>query len=169
MWWIYTGLFALLFAAQRGANSGWVVIVTAAYVIDSALNAILSIKYGFGSFHKRDAVSIAIAILGMSAWAVTSNPLLAILMIIVVDGAGFWLTLVKTWHAPHSETLITWQLALLGNVFGVLAVRNRSFVTLVYPVYAVAAVAILVGLMMARRREITEDPTDYPSTLLDAR
>jgi uncharacterized protein with PQ loop repeat len=111
MWWVYSFLFALLFFAQLSAGAQWLLIVTAAYVLSSTLIAVLSVKYGYGSFHKRDTVSIAIAALGLVAWLFTDRPLIAVLMVITVDFAGFWLTLVKTWHAPHSETLITWQIS----------------------------------------------------------
>jgi hypothetical protein len=161
MWWIYAGLFTLLFAAQLDAKSGWVLALTAEYVLSSTLLAVLSLRYGYGSFHKRDVLSIGIAVLGLAAWLITDNPLLAILMVVIVDFAGFWLTIVKSWHAPHSETLISWELSLVGNVFGVFAVSSWSFTVLVYPVYAVIGTGLLVGVLIYRRRIITEDPGDY--------
>jgi hypothetical protein len=58
MWWIYTGLFMLLFAAQVGAGAGWLLVVTAGYVLSSTLTALLSLRYGFGSFHNRETFSL---------------------------------------------------------------------------------------------------------------
>jgi hypothetical protein len=105
MWWIYTVLFSVLFVAQMSAGAEWLLIVSAGYVLSSAIIAALSVKYGYGSFHKRDLFSLGVAGLGLILWAITNNPLVAVLIVIVVDFAGFWLTLVKTWHAPHSERL----------------------------------------------------------------
>jgi hypothetical protein len=161
MWWIYSGLFLLLFAAQLDAGSGWVVVLTAEYVLSATTIAILSLKYGYGSLHKRDGLSIGVALFGLAAWLITSNPLLAIIMVVMVDFAGFWLTIVKTWHAPHSETLISWELSLIGNIIGVAAVTTWSFTVLVYPVYAVLGTALLDWIIIYRRRKIAVDPIDY--------
>lgn len=161
MWWIYAGLFILLFAAQQSAHTGWALALTLEYIFSSILIASLSIRYGFGSFHKRDFLSIGAAVVGLGLWLVTSSPVLAILMVIAVDFAGFWLTLVKSWHAPYSETLISWQLSFIGACFSVFAVAHPSFTTLVYPIYAVVFNGLLVGLLMYRRTKLTEDPLDY--------
>ena len=161
MWWIYAFLFALLFSAQLSAGAHWLLILTAEYVLTAFLIAVLSVKYGYGSFHKRDTVSVAIAGLGLVAWLLTDRPLVAILMVIVVDFAGFWLTLVKTWHAPHSETLITWQLSLVSAALSVFATNTMNVTIMAYPLYAVLGTALIVWLIMYRRTKITEDPTDF--------
>ena len=161
MWWIYSGLFALLFAAQASAGAKWLLIISGEYVFASIVIAILSVKYGFGSFHKRDSISIGIALLGFVLWVLTNNPLIAILGVVVIDFAGFWLTLVKTWHAPHSETLISWQLSLIAAVLSVFTIGTWSFTLVVYPLYAVIGTALLVWLIMYRRTKVKVDPVDF--------
>lgn len=161
MWWIYSVLFTLLFVAQLSAGAHWLLIVTAEYVLASLLIAVLSVLYGFGSFHKRDTVSLAIAAAGLLAWLLTNRPIIAILMVVIVDFAGFWLTLVKTWHAPHSETLIAWQLSCVAAVLSVFAAGTWNFTIIVYPVYAVLGSGLLVWLIMYRRTKVREDPKDF--------
>jgi hypothetical protein len=161
MWWIYAGLFVLLFAAQVGAGAKWVLVITAEYVLSSLLIAVLSLRYGFGTFHKRDLYSIAVAIAGLLAWLLTNNPLLAICMVIIIDFAGFWLTLVKTWHAPHSETLISWELSFVGALLSIFSVGTWSIAVIIYPVYAVLGTGLLVWLIIYRRRQVTQDPADF--------
>lgn len=161
MWWIYTALFILLFAAQLSAGAKWLLIISGEYVLSSALVAILSLKYGYGSLHKRDGLSLAFAALGFILWLVTDKPLLAILIVIAIDFAGFWLTLIKTWHAPHSETLITWQLNCLSAVISLFSIATLTFTILIYPLYAVFGTALIVWLIMYRRTKIKEDPVDF--------
>jgi hypothetical protein len=158
---IYTGLFTLLFAAQRSAGATWLLIISGEYILNSALIAILSVKYGYGSFHKRDSISLLIAALGFAFWLATDKPVVAILSVIVIDFAGFWLTLVKTWHAPHSETLISWQLSCLSAVFSLFAISAWTFTITIYPLYAVLGTALIVWLIMYRRMKIKEDPIDF--------
>jgi len=161
MWWIYTVLFTVLFAAQVKAGAHWLLLVTGVYIVSAAIVAVLSLWYGYGSFHKRDAVSLIIAVLGLALWLATDKPLLAILMVIVVDAAGFWLTLVKTWHAPHSETLISWQAACLAGVLSLFTIGTWTLELVIYPIYAVLGTGLLVGLIMYRRTKVAEDKADF--------
>jgi len=161
MWWIYCALFTLLFAAQAKAGADWLLFVTASYVLSSTLIAILSLRYGYGSFHKRDFVSITIATIGLILWLITDRPLVAILMVIIVDVAGFWLTLVKTWHAPHTETLISWQLAFLAAFLSIFSITTWSLDVVIYPLYAVSGNALIVWLIMHRRKKVLKDPSDF--------
>jgi hypothetical protein len=161
MWWIHTALFMLLFAAQLKADAKWLLIISGEYVLTSLIIAILSVKYGFGSLHKRDGVSLIIAVLGLAFWIITDKPLVAILSVIVIDFAGFWLTLVKTWHAPHSETLVTWQLNCASAIISLFAISNWTFTIVSYPLYAVLGTVLIVWLIMYRRTRIREDPVDF--------
>jgi hypothetical protein len=159
MWWIYSVLFMVLWAAQLSAGATWLLISTATYVITTLCIAILSLRYGYGSFHARDVISLAVAALGLLLWRATNDPLLAILMVVVVDLAGFWLTLFKTWQAPHSETLFAWQLALVSAVFGLLSVSSWRFSLIVYPLYAIVADALLIWIIVYRRPTVAHDAT----------
>jgi hypothetical protein len=161
MWWIYTVLFTVLFLAQLNAGAKWLLVVSGGYVVSSALIAMLSIRYGYGSFHRRDIVSFGVAAFGLVLWAIMKNPLIAILLVILVDFAGFWLTLVKTWHAPHSETLITWQLSCISAILSLFTIGSWDITLVIYPLYAVVATGLFVWLIIYRRTIIKEDPVDF--------
>ena len=161
MWWIYTALFTLLYAAQASAGAHLLLIVSAVYIVTSATIALLSLRYGYGSFHRRDILSICVAIFGLVLWKITSNPLTAILIVIVIDFAGFWLTIVKTWQAPHSETLVSWQLSLFSALFSIFSIGTRDFSLAAYPTYAVLADALLVWVIIYRRTKVREDLIDF--------
>ncbi|HTE57386.1 MAG TPA: hypothetical protein VK694_01470 [Verrucomicrobiae bacterium] len=163
MWWIYAFLFGVLFVAQMDANAGWLLLVTVSYIASSVAIAVLSVWYGYGGFHKRDTISFVIAALGLVLWLVTDTPLIAIVLVIIVDFAGFWLTLVKTWHAPHTETLISWQLAFVTAVLSIFAAGSWSLDVIIYPLYAVAGTGLLVWMIMYRRKKLepTEDLPDF--------
>lgn len=161
MWWIYTGLFTVLLAAQASAGAHWLLLVSAEYIVNSAAIAILSMKYGFGKFHSRDLFSILFAVAGLILWKLIDSPLVAILIVIGIDFAGFWLTLVKTWQAPHSETLISWQLALLSTIVSFCAIGSWSFSLLVYPLYAVFGESLLIWIIIYRRNKMLRDVSDF--------
>jgi hypothetical protein len=161
MWWIYTVLFSVLLAAQAKAGARWLLLVSAEYILTSLAIAVLSIRYGYGTLHKRDLISIFLAILGLIIWKLTNSPLIAILIVICIDFAGFWLTLLKTWEAPHSETLISWQLALLSTIVSLFAIGSWSFTLFAYPLYAVVGDSLLVWIIIYRRRKLARDESDF--------
>ncbi len=161
MWWIYAFLFAVLFAAQLNAGAKWLLLVTGEYVVSAVIIAVLSLRYGYGKFHKRDMISLVIAALGIVLWLITNNPLIAIVIVILVDAAGFWLTLLKTWHAPHSETLISWQLSFAGALLSIFTVNTWRLDLVIYPLYAALGTALLVGLIMYRRPKVKADLPDF--------
>jgi hypothetical protein len=158
MWWVYSALFVVLFIAQAESGAGWLLLVTGAYIAAALLIAGLSLRYGYGGFHWRDTVSLVVAGIGLAAWWMLDQPLITALLIIGVDFAGSWLTLVKAWHAPHTETLVSWQLSLVAAVCSLFAIDTVNASTLAYPVYAVVGGAFVVWLIMYRRTKVKEDP-----------
>jgi hypothetical protein len=161
MWWVYVALFGVLFAAQADAGAGWLLLVTGAYVLATVVIASLSVKYGYGRFHWRDGISLLIAAVGLVLWKIFDEPLLTIVLVIIVDFAGFWLTIVKTWHAPHTETLISWQLSGVSAVLSLAAAGSWSLSVLAYPAYSVFGTLLLVGIIIMRRRQVAADPQDF--------
>jgi hypothetical protein len=161
MWWIYVVLYGVLFVAQMDAGAGWLLWVTSVYMLSSVAIAILSVWYGYGSFHKRDTISLGIAAAGLLLWQLSDRPLIAILLVILVDFAGFWLTLVKTWYAPRTETLVSWQLACVTAVLSIFSVGTWTLEVLIFPVYTALVTALLVWLIMYRRTKVTEDLPDF--------
>lgn len=163
MWWIYTLLFGVLLAAQWSADARWLLLVSGVYVVSALLIAVLSVKYGFGTMRRRDWLSLCIAVAGLVLWWFTSEPLIAILIVIAIDMAGFWLTLVKTWQAPYSETLVSWRLSCAAAIISLLAITNWTLPVIVYPVYSIVGTAGIVWLIQYRRSKITE-PTNVTPT-----
>lgn len=161
MWWIYAVLFAVLFVAQANAGVRWPLVFTAASLLSAGFIALLSVRYGYGKLHRRDVISLVIAGIGIVLWRLYNVPLVAIITIIAVDFAGFWLTLVKTWHAPHSETLIAWQCSFIASLCSVLSVGNLQPAAIAYPLYSVLGTAAIVWLIVHRRAKVAVDPVDF--------
>lgn len=153
-WWIWLALGLIAFFAQLSAGAKWSLGLTAGQIVAVGLVAVLSIWFGYGSFKRRDIVSLVVAAAGILLWHITDSPLLAIVIVVAVDGVAFWLTIVKTWHSPHTETLSTWILASLASALGVLAVGGLDITKILYPLYIAIANWVLVWVILVRRREV---------------
>lgn len=149
-------LNGIAFSAQVAAGARWSLLLTAASAAAIALIAILSVKFGYGKFHRKDLISIIVAIIGVMIWALTSQPIIALLIVITIDIVALWLTLAKTWKAPHTETLIAWVCAAGAGILGVLAVGDYDIAKLIYPIYIALGNSLLVFEIIYRRRAIRQ-------------
>jgi hypothetical protein len=161
--WIFSLLVGVALTAQLIDEITWAAILVCASFLCVFTIAVLSLKYGYGTFRKRDTASIIVAILGVIFWQLTSEPLIAITMVILVDFAGFWLTLVKTWQAPHTETLFAWAASALAAIFAIVATQNFKAVQFAYLFYSALANLLISGLIIYRRGVLAETTTRKPS------
>jgi len=151
-WWVWTLLNVLSLSAQIGAHAGWSLLMTVAQGLVTLLVAVLSIWRGYGRFHRRDLLAIIVALCGAGLWWLLKSPLAALIIVVLVDINGFWLTIAKTWQAPETETLSSWVLSALSGVLGVLAVGSFNFTQFLYPLYITLGNTLLLSIILYRRR-----------------
>lgn len=152
--WIFTLLIVITIAAQISQGLTWATVMLIVWALSTGSIAVLSLKYGYGRFKRRDFISVGVAILGVGLWWLTNQPLISVLIVICVDFAGFWLTLVKTWEAPHTETMIAWFLSGLGAACALIATASLDPVQVSYLLYSVIANLGIVGVIIYRRQAI---------------
>lgn len=150
--WIFSLLVGVALVAQVLDKITWAAILVFVSFLCVLTIAILSLKYGYGKIHRRDTVSIIIALLGVIIWQLTSKPLVAVTMVILVDFAGFWLTLLKTWKAPYTETLFAWVASGVAGILAIIATQNNSAIQIAYLLYSTIANCLISLLIVYRRK-----------------
>jgi len=156
--WIFTLLVGVTLVAQLLDNVTWAAALVFVSFLCVFTIAILSLKFGYGKFHRRDTVSIILAIIGVIIWQITSEPLIAVAMVILIDFSGFWLTLLKTWKAPHTETLFAWAASGMAAALAIIATQNYKAIQIAYLLYSALA-GFLISLMIIYRRKFSADIT----------
>lgn len=151
-WWIWLSLNFVAFAAQWAAGATWSLGMTVGQIIALLLIASLSIPYGYGTFSLKHIISLVVAAFGIILWRLTDEPVLALVIVVIVDFLAFWLTIRKTWRAPDTETLSAWVFATVAAAFGALAVASFDAVKLMYPLYITFGNLALVAIIILRRR-----------------
>jgi len=153
-WFIWTVLGSIAFFSQlaKGAtNSLWMVGVSTLCVL---IVSILSIKFGSGGFVKRDKISLVIAAIGILLWFFTKEAAIALYITIFIDLIGSFLTVVKSYEDPESETISTWIIACISGIFAALSVGEWSFILLVYPLYIfLANFSVVVAILLGKARK----------------
>lgn len=154
-WFIWSVLSGIALTSQLASGARWSVVMTVAQMIGVTTVFILSLKRGYGGLGKKEAVSLAVAASGLILWAVTNNPLLALICVVVVDTAGSWLTVFKTYEDPGSETLSTWILDCISSVFAIIAIGSLNYTLILYPAYLlIANGAVVLAIYLGRRQKV---------------
>lgn len=132
-WIIYTILSSIAFFSQLAKGAGSSLWLTSIDTLAIIAIFLLSIKYGVGGFGKKDFFALFIASIGLIAWYYTREAAIALYIVIIIDAAGTYLTLDKTFKDPESETLIAWMLSAIAGIFSMLAVGSWNIILLSYP------------------------------------
>lgn len=151
-WLVWGVLTAIAFIAQllRGGGSGsWITGITS---FTCFLTAGLALYYGEKDIRVLDWLSLLGAALSLVLWGITSDPLMAVILICIVDVLGFVPTLRKGYAKPHEETLIFYVLSFFKFAAGLLALRSYSPTTYLFPALVASINAFFATTLILRRR-----------------
>ena len=153
-WLIWGVLNAVAFAGavhDKGGAGAWSVGLTAV-----ALFTIfgIALKKGEKDIKPFDWACLIGSGLSLVLWAITSEPLTAIILITVIDALGFLPTVRKSWRKPHQETLSTFALNTLKYLLVVLALESYTWVTTLFPLSLVVMNGLFVLMLVMRRRQV---------------
>lgn len=155
-WLIWFALGGVIFFSQLAKGGGSSLWITGMHMIGNATIFLLAIKRGYGTFTKRDGMSLAAAAFGLLLWAVTKEPTLALMIAILVDSIGAALVAMKAYKDPHSETLSTWVFGTCAGLCAAFAVGGfDNPILLVYPIYVALNSSITSTTIILRRRLVT--------------
>ncbi len=145
-------VFLLLIALlqQHSLGSGWVLAITVGELIGSLSILGLAMKHGVGGFTRLDVTCYILLFSSLVLWAASGNVLLALHLTIVVDVIAFTPTLVKTWHAPKSETPLFFAVGAIAPLLGVVALESYSYSIIAFPLYLALVNGLEVGLIYKR-------------------
>ncbi|MBP9853060.1 MAG: hypothetical protein QG629_24 [Patescibacteria group bacterium] len=150
-WWIWAMLMGVILAAQISEGASWAIIWTATTVVLMVAIGVLSIRYGYGRMERRDYIALLLAVTGVILWKITENALVAVMLVVAVDAVAAWLTAVKTWRAPQTETLVSWVASTAAAALNILSAHTFNLVIIAYAVYAFVANAVITSILVSRR------------------
>ncbi len=129
--------------------------MTGAQAVGDLSIFLLAIKYGFGGLHRRDAIGLAGAAIGLILWYFTGEAATALFIVILVDAVGATLTAIKAYENPSTETVSSWVLTLLGGFLACVAVGSFNLILLAFPFYiCLASASILIAIKLGSRSSL---------------
>ncbi len=105
-----------------------------------------------------DYVCGACALAALALWAISGDPVTAIVLSILGDAAAALPTLRKAWLAPATEDRPAYVIAFVGMILGILSVQEATFSAYAFNTYLLIASGALVVILFLPRRRPLADP-----------
>ena len=157
-WFIWSVVMMIAFFAQVASGGTFSTLLTVGDTIVVIVIFILSIKHGMAGWMMRDKMALVGAGISLILWYFTKNPAIALFIVIFIDFLGGWLTIVKSYENPESETMLTWFFSSIAGFLGILAVGEMNFVLLAFPIY-VCLMNLTIGLVIFFGRKKLQFPS----------
>ena len=158
-WFIWAFVTFIIFALQISGKGGAGAFTTLAAAILCLIIFILGLKNGQKDITKFDTVTFIIALIATGIWVFAKQPDVSNILIITINTLANLPTIRKSWSKPYSETLFTWEMGVVRNFLGLLALANYSLLTWLYPATNLLINIIESGILIIRRRQIKDNNT----------
>jgi len=141
-------------AAAAWHDGGW----SALYIGLGAMVALtvtaLAFRYGTHNITRGDTIALVLALSAVPVWWALDDPLLAVLLVTVIDVVGYIPSFRKTYQEPWSETPATWLVFTMANTIYLLTLERFTWPTAGYMVAITLCNFIMFGISTLRRRRV---------------
>jgi hypothetical protein len=118
---------------------------------------ILSFFKGTKDIKTIDAAFLVTAFIALVLWWFAKQPLISAVLITVVDLLGFAPTIRKSWIRPYSETPIFYYINSFRFLLAILALRQYSIITAIYPITWLIVNSSFAAVLYIRRKQTKPD------------
>jgi hypothetical protein len=144
-WLIWSVLGVVALFSQYAVGSRLALSFVAVQAVGVTLIFFLSLWRGFGGLGQKDLLALFFACQGIILWHFLHQPLVALLVVVIVDAVGLALTVYKAYLYPKTETVASWALAGLSAAAALFAIDNWSFGAALYPLYSLGLNVLVLG------------------------
>jgi hypothetical protein len=140
VWMIVSGV-TFFGGLSRGAGIG--ALPTGVSEIFTVIIFFFSLQYGFSQITKTDTYFLIVALAGLIPWAITKDPTISVIIVVLIDLVAFIPTLRKTWLFPKTENPILYSTNSLRHLLTLFSLEAYNVATMLH-----SLVMILVNFAM---------------------
>jgi K+-sensing histidine kinase KdpD len=97
-----------------------------------AIVTILAFRYGEKTGDNIDIASVILAVLAISVWSITDNPLYATVLATFADSICYVPTFRKLWKSPESEPIAYYILSTIKHGLAILSLSIYTLTTILF-------------------------------------
>ena len=150
-WFGFALLNGITFVVQLvtgGGAGAWVTLVTTIGTLGIFL---LSITKGEKDITRFDVICFIGALLSIIMWKLTSNPLSAVIIVVIADVLTFLPTYRKAYLRPYQETATLYCMSVIKYVVSIFALTTFTLTTALFPIAIALANLLIVVILVTRR------------------
>jgi hypothetical protein len=151
-WFLWSLISFIAFGLQWSKGAGAGSYANFAMGLICSVLFIFSFRNGTKNIKRADIISLILAVIATILWLVVNQPVWSIILVVIIDIFSFTPTFIKSWDRPYEETLSTWFLNIVRQIFILLSIVEINFVTITVPLYALVANIAFFILLITRRK-----------------
>lgn len=153
-WLIWTILQVTGVVAMFNTGAGIGTLALAVGAMFCGFIFLLSLKYGTKNITPFDTICLIGCLASIAVYLFLRNAFIAVILITVIDFAGFLPTLRKAYIEPYSETISLFILGIVWSAFNIVAIATYSVTTTLYPACILFANAVCCCMLWIRRKNM---------------
>lgn len=114
---------------------------------------LFSLKYllkgQVGHIRTIDHYFLAIALMGLIPWALTKDPTISVVIVVLIDIAAFIPTLRKTWFHPETERPLLYEMNVARHALTLFSLQTYNIATTIHSV-AMICINIIMTIFIKR-------------------
>jgi hypothetical protein len=115
---------------------------------------LLSLKHLFmrtaGHIRKVDNYFLAVALLGLIPWALTKDPTVSVIIVVLIDVVAFLPTLRKTWEHPHTEKPLLFEMNVGRHILTLLSLGSYNIATTFHSIAMICTNMLMTVFIRSR-------------------
>ncbi len=115
---------------------------------------IFSLKYLFkrraGHIRKVDHIFLIIALLGLIPWALTRDPTISVVVVVLIDVVAFIPTLRKAWEHPHTEQPLLYEMNVLRHILTLFSLNAYNVATTFHSIWMIITNSLMTAFIRKR-------------------
>ena len=133
---------------HAGPGAWWTVCATLTNLV------ILVMAVGQRNFQMNwlDWVSLTVCVAAVIGWALSSNALVAVVMVSALEVFAYVPTLQKSWKRPYEETVSLYAMSFMTQLISLFALNAFTGVTAIYPIVLLVLNFFVTAILVVRRR-----------------
>jgi hypothetical protein len=118
---------------------------------------LFSLKYLFqgkaGHIRMIDNYFLAIALLGLIPWALTKDPTISVIIVVLIDIIAFMPTLRKTWKHPDTEQPLLYEMNVGRHILTLFSLGSYNIATTFHSIAMICTNTVMTGFIFAKHQK----------------
>ncbi len=149
-------LLSISVLAQHSSGASWTILLPMGDLAAALVVVCFCfVGYGYKKYGPIEIICFILAIVAITLWQLTDNPLLAIIFALIADILAGIPTIVKTYRDPKSELALGWFMVAFGASLSLISNTIFDLPNLLFPVW-IFIVNLTIGILALRKVEINQ-------------